>query len=220
MAHQRTLLTIGAGPGMGLATAERFAEKGWHVMLAARNKSSLQQQVDTLKSKGFTATAHSVNAADAEDVAALIKRVHSDSGAIDTLHYNAASMRSASILDQPRDTFASDLMVNIGGALVAIQAVAPLMFERGEGSILLTGGGYALSPNPEFLSLSIGKAGIRALAQGLFDEFKAKGVHVATVTVAATVTPGSPEATAVADHFWALQSQPRDQWSWEVQYTT
>jgi NAD(P)-dependent dehydrogenase (short-subunit alcohol dehydrogenase family) len=218
MANQRTLLTIGAGPGNGLATAERFAEEGWRVVLAARNKSSLQQQVDTLKSKGFTATAHSVNAADAEDVAALVKRVHADCGALDALHYNAASMRHASILDQPRDTFASDLIVNVGGALVAVQAVAPFMFERGEGSILLTGGGYALSPNPQFLSLSIGKAGIRALAQGLFEEFKVQGVHVATVTVAAIVTPGSAEAKAVADHFWALHNQPRDQWSWEVRY--
>jgi NAD(P)-dependent dehydrogenase (short-subunit alcohol dehydrogenase family) len=220
MAHQRTLLTIGAGPGMGLSTAERFAKEGWHAVLAARNKSSLQQQVNNLKTKGFTATAHSVNAADAEDVAALVERVHADCGAIDALHYNAASMRNASIFDQPRETFASDLIVNIGGAMVAVQAVAPFMFERGEGSILVTGGGYALSPNPEFLSLSIGKAGIRALAQGLFDEFKSKGVHVATVTVFATVMPGSPEATAVADRFWALQSQPRDQWSWEMRYPT
>lgn len=92
----------------------------------------------------------------------------------------------------------------MGGALVAVQAVAPFMFERGEGSILLTGGGFALNPLPEFLSLSIGKAGIRALAQGLFEEFKSKGVHIATVTVSTTVTPGSREAEAVADHFWAL----------------
>jgi hypothetical protein len=27
-------------------------------------------------------------------------------------------------------------------------------------------------------------------------------------------------AKAVADHFWALQSQPRDQWSWEGRYPT
>jgi NADP-dependent 3-hydroxy acid dehydrogenase YdfG len=190
------------------------------VVLAARDKSSLQQLVETLKSKGVTATAQCVDTANAEDTAALIKRVHADCGAIDALHYNAASMRAASILDQPRDTFASDLMVNIGGALVAVQAVAPLMFGRGEGSILLTGGGFALNPQFDFLSLSIGKAGIRALAQGIFEQFKSKGVHVATVTVSATVTPGSPEAKAVADHFWVLQNQPRDQWSWEMQYST
>lgn len=219
MAQQRTLLTIGAGPGNGLATAERFAREGWRVVLAARNEDKLQQYVEQLKAKGFQASADRVDAGDAADVAALVERVHAENGAIDALHYNAASMREASILDQPRDSFASDLNINVGGALVAVQAVAPLMFERGEGSILLTGGGYALDPDPEFLSVSIGKAGIRALAQGLFEGFKAKGVHVATVTVAAAVTPGSAEAKAVADHFWTLQNQPRDQWSWEAQYS-
>jgi NAD(P)-dependent dehydrogenase (short-subunit alcohol dehydrogenase family) len=218
MAQQRTLLTIGAGPGIGLATAERFASEGWRVVLAARKQDKLRQDVERLKADGFQAIAHPVDAGAAADVAALIDRVHANCGAIDALHYNAASMREASILDQPQDTFASDLTVNIGGALVAIQAVAPLMFERGEGSILLTGGGFALNPMPQFVSLSIGKAGIRALAQGLFEEFKAKGVHVATVTVSTTVTPGSAEAKAVADHFWALQNQPRDRWSWEVRY--
>lgn len=218
MAQQRTLLTIGAGPGNGLATAERFAREGWRVVLAARKEDKLQQYVEQLKAKGFQASTDQVDAGDAADVAALVERVHAEHGAIDALHYNAASMREASILDQPRDSFASDLTVNVGGALVAVQAVAPLMFERGEGSILLTGGGYALDPNPQFLSLSIGKAGIRALAQGLFEGFKEKGVHVATVTVAAVVTPGSAEAKAIGDHFWALQSQPRDQWSWEVRY--
>ncbi len=218
MPQQRTLLTIGAGPGNGLATAERFASEGWRVVLAARNQDKLQQQAEKLRDNGVQAIAHRVDAGNPADIAALIGRVHTEFGAIDALHYNAASMREASIQDQARDTFASDLMVNVGGALVAIQTIAPFMFKRGEGSILLTGGGFALSPMPQFISLSLGKAAIRALAQGLFEEFKAKGVHIATVTVSTTVTPGSPEAKAVADHFWALHAQPRDQWSWEARY--
>ena len=60
--------------------------------------------------------------------------------------------------------FVVSTTVNIGGALVAAQAVAPKMSERGLGTILLTGGGFALQPLPDYLSLSIGKAGIRALA--------------------------------------------------------
>lgn len=47
MAQQRTLLTIGAGPGNGLATAERFAREGWRVVLAARKEDKLQQYVES-----------------------------------------------------------------------------------------------------------------------------------------------------------------------------
>ena len=67
------------------------------------------------------------------------------------------------------------------------------------GGLVLTGGGLALEPSPEYLSLSIGKAGIRTLALSLFESLKEKGIHVATVTVAALVSPGSKDATAVAE---------------------
>ena len=86
------------------------------------------------------------------------------------------------------------------------------------GTILLTGGGLASEPNPEYLSLSIGKAGIRALAHGLFESLKEKGIHVATVTVAALVSPGSKDAEAVAEQFWLLHNQPEGSWTPEVQY--
>jgi NADP-dependent 3-hydroxy acid dehydrogenase YdfG len=62
--------------------------------------------------------------------------------------------------------------VNIGGALVAAQAVAPKMEKQNSGAILLTGDGFALAPSLDFLSISIGKAGIRALAYGLFEPFR------------------------------------------------
>ena len=63
------------------------------------------------------------------------------------------------------------------------------MSDCGSGTILLTGWGVALEPNPEYLSLSIGKADIRALAHGLFESLKEKGIQVATVTVAAHMPP-------------------------------
>jgi NAD(P)-dependent dehydrogenase (short-subunit alcohol dehydrogenase family) len=173
---------------------------------------------DQLKAKGHKVEVRTVDASDPSSIASLIAGVEKQFGSIDVLHYNAASMRKATLEEQPRDTFVSDLAVNIGGALVAAQAVLPKVSERGSGSILLTGGGYALQPNPEYLSLSIGKAGIRAMAHGLFEYLKKKGIHVATVTVATLVSPGSKDADAVAEHFWQLHSQPSGSWTPEMQY--
>src|SRR5258707_790016 len=93
--------------------------------------------------------------------------------------------------------------------MVAAQAAGPHMIARGSGSILFTGGGFGLRPHPDFLSLSIGKAGIRALAQGIFEPFREKGVHVATVTVAGLVR-NSKDANALAEQFWQLHSQPAE----------
>ena len=161
----KTFVSIGAGPGMGMATAERFAKEGFRIVLASRASGTSQQLADELKSKGCTAEAKAVEAGDMASVASLIDSVQKQYGTIEVIHYNAASMRQSTILNQPRETFVPDLAVNIGGALAAIQAVAPGMIKQGSGSILLTGGGFALEPSPDFISLSIGKAGIRAPAR-------------------------------------------------------
>lgn len=214
----KTFLSIGTGPGMGFATAERFAKEGFKVVLSARNGAKIQELADQLRAKGYTAEVRDVDAADPASVARLIADVEGNR-AIDVLHYNAASMRKATLTEQPSDTFNSDLSVNIGGALAAAQAASTKMFERKSGTILLTGGGFALQPSPDYLSLSIGKAGIRALAQGMFESFKAQGVHVATVTVAAFVSAGSKDAEAVAEQFWQLHSQEANAWTVETTYT-
>lgn len=215
----KTFLSIGCGPGMGFATAERFAKEGFQVVLSARNAARTQELAEQLEAKGYKADARSVDAADPSRVAALIAEVEKQFGSIDVLHYNAASMRRATLAEQPRDTFVGDLAVNIGGALAAAQAVAPKMSERRSGTILLTGGAFALAPNAGYLSLSIGKAGIRALAHGLFESFQEKGIHVATVTVAAFVSPGSKDAEAVGERFWQLYNQPSGSWTAEATYS-
>jgi NAD(P)-dependent dehydrogenase (short-subunit alcohol dehydrogenase family) len=214
----KTFLSIGAGPGMGFATAERFAKEGFQIVLAARSAAKTQQLADQLKSKGHKADARTVDSGDPESVAKLVAEVEKQYGSIDVLHYNAASMRKAALAEQPRSSFVDDLAVNIGGALVAAQTVAPKMEERKSGAILLTGGGLALAPNPDYLSLSIGKAGIRALAIALFETFREKGIHVATLTIAAAVAPESKEAASVAEHFWRLYSQPKGAWTAEAQF--
>jgi short-subunit dehydrogenase len=214
----KTFLSIGAGPGIGFATAERFAKEGFHIVLAARSAAKTQQLADKLRSKGHTAEARTVDSGDPESVAKLVAEVEKQYGSIDVLHYNAASVRKAALAEQPRSTFVDDLAVNIGGALVAAQTVVPKMEERKSGAILLTGGGLAVAPHPDYLSLSIGKAGIRALAVALFENFRAKGIHVATVTVAAAVSPESKEAASVAEHFWHLYSQPKGAWTAESHY--
>ena len=53
---------------------------------------------------------------------------------------------------------------------------------------------------------------------GCFESLKEKGIHVATVAVAAYVSPGSNDAEAVAELFWQLHGQPQDTWAAEVKY--
>lgn len=214
----KTFLSIGAGPGNGLATAERFAREGFYVVLASRDADKTEQLAAGLRAKGHRAEARTVDASSDASVAALVGEVESTFGTLNVLHYNAASLRHATLAEQAGDTFNADLAVNIGGALSAVKAAAAAMTTRGAGTILLTGGGLALEPKPDFISLAIGKAGLRTLVHGLFKPLKARGVHLAILTVVPHIEPSSAEAHAVAEHFWQLYAQAPDTWTEEATY--
>jgi NAD(P)-dependent dehydrogenase (short-subunit alcohol dehydrogenase family) len=72
-------------------------------------------------------------------------------------------------------------------------------------------------PDPAFTSLSLGKAGVRALTTLLASEYGPAGVHVATVTVGGAVAPGGPyDPDQIAEHYWRLHTQPPSAWEHEV----
>jgi hypothetical protein len=70
---------------------------------------------------------------------------------------------------------------------------------------------------PGYVSLSLGKAAVRALVELLDEQYAPAGVHVATVTVAGTVAPGTPfDPDLIAEHHWRLHTQPLVAWEREV----
>ncbi|SEM60788.1 NADP-dependent 3-hydroxy acid dehydrogenase YdfG [Bosea lupini] len=219
----KTILIVGAGPGIGLATAKRFAREDFRVVLAARNADKLKGMSDALSGQGAEVVEEIVDLRDAAAVDALVSRYAPD---IDVLHYNAGvlrysegQLRTDPLGDLAVDTIEDDVAVNVTGALAVLRAALPAFYNRGSGSILLTGGGLATTPHPDLLTLSVGKAGIRAMAQGLFEVSRGHGVHVGVVTVAKLVSPASAEADEVADLFWGLHAQPKAEWAWEELYS-
>lgn len=215
----KTFLSIGAGPGIGFATAERFAREGFRVVLAARQEDRLKKLADRLIQKGYQVTTAVLDVTDVSAIENLIKDTEAETGGLDVVHYNAAHLHKASIQEQDIATFNTDLSVNIGGALAASQSALNVMIPRHSGTILLTGGGWGIQPNPDFISVSVGKAGIHTIANGLFEYAKDKGIHVGTVVVAALVRPDSVESAGVAESFWQLYSQPEKDWVAEVTFT-
>jgi short-subunit dehydrogenase len=214
----KTFLSIGSGPGIGASTAERFAREGYRIVLSSRSTEKLAERAGQLAAKGYQVETRAVDAGDLASVTALVREVETQFGAIDVLHFNAASMRAATMEQQDPATFVPDLTVNIGAALVAVQEASRGMLARRSGTILLTGGGFALAPSADYLSLSIGKAGIRAMAHALFAPFRDRNVHIGSVTVATLVAAESKEAQGVAEAFWNLHDASPENWVAEVSY--
>lgn len=111
-------------------------------MLSSRDATRLETQAKSLRDRYGCCDTMTVDVSETASIHGLISTVLDRHGAIDVLHYNVVSLRRTTIADQPADTFESDLAVNIGGAMIAIQAVSASMFERGCGTILSTGGRF------------------------------------------------------------------------------
>lgn len=223
---KKTLMIIGAGPGIGMSTARQFAKNGFRVVLASRNKARIGAMIDELHAENpeYDIVSDSVDAYDLQQIDELIHRYD---GSLDVLFYNAGVLRYDSegalqmspLTNQNLAMIESDIRINITGALAAIRAAVPSMKDRRTGTILLTGGGLALHPMADLLTLSVGKAGIRNMTQGLFESLKESNIHIASVTVAALVSPGSVAANEIANEFWNLYSEQSADWRWEATYS-
>jgi short-subunit dehydrogenase len=218
----KTFLTIGAGPGIGFATAHRFAKEGYHVVFASRNLERLRELAERLEGDGLTASIVQLDASDPRAVARVVSGLGHD---LEILHYNAAVLHSDDdgVIARPleRETIpslSSDIQTNITSALAAIHASLPIMKARSSGTILLTGGGFGVDPVADFITLSVGKAGLRAAALALFEPLKQQGVHIGTVTIGRGISPNSRQANEVANEFWALHAQRPNQWTVERIY--
>lgn len=136
------------------------------------------------------------------------------------LVYNAATYTDGPPSTLPPERRRDDYAVNVVGALTAVQHVLPGMHRGGGGTVLLTGGGAAVYPSPEYASLSLTKSGTRLLARLLHEELGPHGIHVATVTVEGAI--GSRPRFApdtIADRYLHLHREPRDRWTAELEYT-
>ncbi|MBR6976476.1 MAG: SDR family NAD(P)-dependent oxidoreductase, partial [Ottowia sp.] len=185
-------------------------------VLVARSADRLAALAQSVRdAAGLDAITVPADATENAQMAALAERF---GAAAQVLHYNAAIMRSRPWNETSPDDFVQELRVDIGAAYAAIQAFAPFMQRRASSSILLTGGGLALAPSPDYLGLSIGKAGIRCMAQALFPALSKGGVHIASVTVTRTVDIAAGDAEKIADMFWNLHQQPQGAWDWEAVY--
>ncbi len=136
-------------------------------------------------------------------------------GVPEALIYNAGLIQHDRPGELSRERYFAAYAINVLGAMTAAVHLAPAMAEAGGGSILITGG--MPEPDPAATSLSLGKAGVRALTKLLASEYGPAGIHVATVTVGGAVAPGGPnDPDLIAGHYWRLHTQLPQAWEHEV----
>jgi short-subunit dehydrogenase len=218
----KTFLSIGSGPGIGLETARLFAAAGYDIVLSSRSMERLEPLAEDLASSGARVTLQQVDTSKVQQVFDLVEQVAGEGELV--LHYNTGSLHydeDGNLIMQPLGSqslndMMYDLQVNTASALAAVKAAVPGMKRQGKGTILLTGGGVAVNPIADMLTLSVGKAGLRHLVLTMFERLSLDNIHIATVTVDQIVHPGTKDARDIADAFLQLHLQPKSAWTWET----
>lgn len=132
---------------------------------------------------------------------------------------NAFGFHQANPSELGASQLAADFQVNVVGALVSAQCVIDDMKAAARGTILFTGGGLALEPEPSFSSLAVGKAGNRSLAFSLHKELGPFHIHVAMVTICGYVHEGTRFSPgSIPEVFLQLHRQPEEKWDREYVY--
>lgn len=202
---------VGMGEGIALAVARRFAREGFAVATFARSENKLQQFKQTLQSQGYDAHYFVADAGNETSLMTAFALMRETLGHPEVLVYNAAVARMENVLHETAESLTNDFKVNVVGAFVSVQETLPAMKKRQQGTILFTGGGFALHPSPDFASLSIGKGGIRSLGKMLGEALQDQGIRVGVITVAGVVSPDhakyNPES--IAENYWAFHSTPQ-----------
>jgi NAD(P)-dependent dehydrogenase (short-subunit alcohol dehydrogenase family) len=208
-------VVIGAGPGIGRAVAVRFAREGLPVAVLARSEETVRCTAAAIEAYGVTIVPLTADSADETALRAALDAAADVLGPPDVVVYNAAVIQADALGDLPARALLDAWAVNVGGAVSTAAHVLPGMAARGHGTFLVTGG--MPEPKPAYLSLSLGKAGLRTLVTMLDEQYGPAAVHVATVTVAGAVAAGTDfDPDDIADHYWRLHIQARDSWEREV----
>ena len=213
------LLLVGAGPGLGLAVARRFAVGGYRVTLLARKTDRLEKLAQSLDDTGAEIDTIEADASDSDDLRARMTELYGSDGAPGVVIYNAVMGAPDQLMSSTAAHLQTAYAVDVIGAIVIAQVAAPAMRAAGFGTIVVTGGGFADHPIPALATVSLGKAALRAAATMLGADLGPDGIRVATLTIAGQIVAGTAfDPERIAERYWEVV-QTDGPWQAEFRFT-
>ena len=171
----KAVLVTGCSSGIGRATAEHLAGKGWTVYATARRPESIAD----LQEKGCRTLALDVT--DEGSMAAAVGAVEEAEGAVGVLVNNAGYSQSGAVEDVPLDVVRRQFETNVFGLVRMCQLALPGMRRQGWGKIVNVSsmGGRLVFPGGGFYHGT--KYAVEAISDALRFEVAGFGVDVSII---------------------------------------
>jgi len=171
----KAVLITGCSSGIGHATAEHLAERGWTVYASARRTES----IDDLAERGCKTL--SLDVTDEDSMGAAVAAVEDAEGAVGVLVNNAGYSQSGAIETLPVDRLRAQFETNVFGLVRLCQLVLPGMRRQGGGRIVNVSsmGGRLTFPGGGAYHAT--KHAVEALSDALRFEVRGFGVDVTLI---------------------------------------
>jgi len=184
-----TVVISGGSQGVGRATALKFAQAGFNVVLAARNEEALREAEKLCLhavQPGRAVLAVSCDITSPESIEELQQCVASQFTDLRVVVCNAGVCMTGDFLSHSLDDFASQMNVNFLGHVSTVRAFLPQLLARvGRSGVTPTvcfvnsfGGRL---PLPDMTAYCASKYALQGFSDSLRLELSQKGVHVSTV---------------------------------------
>jgi len=171
----RAVLVTGCSSGIGRATAEHLAGRGFTVYATARRPESIQD----LEAAGCKLLA--LDVCDEGSMRAAVAAVEEAEGAVGALVNNAGYSQSGTIEEVPLDDVRRQFETNVFGLVRLIQLVLPGMRRQGRGRIvnLSSMGGKLTFPGGGYYHAT--KHAVEAISDALRFEVRGFGIDVVVI---------------------------------------
>lgn len=176
-------VVTGGSSGIGLATAERFAEQGAHVFIAGRRQAELDTAVAQI---GENVTRVKTDISKLDDLDRLSETV-AKRGKIDVLFAGAAFVEKMMTPEATPEHFDKIFNTNARGTYFTVQKALPYLNDGA--SIILVAAAGKNKGMPGRSAYSATKAAIRSYARTWTNELKERGIRTNVISPGAVDTP-------------------------------
>lgn len=183
-----TALITGASTGIGAVYADRFAKRGYDLILVARGAEKLSELAARLKSIGRRIETIPADLTRKEDVEGVAERLRTDP-TMTALVNNAGVASAGKLLDANIEDLESMIYLNVTALTRLALAALPGFLARNNGLLINIASIVALAPELLNGTYSGSKAYVLNFTQALKNEVEGKGVIVQAVLPGATATP-------------------------------
>lgn len=181
----RKALVVGAGSGIGRASAEGLANFGAHVFCADINLPGAEETARTIVEAGYSAEAFFVDITRSDSVRELVAKT----GPVDVLVATPGINVRKPLLDITDEEFDKVIAVNLRGIFFLLREVGKLMAERGRGSIIVFSSIRSLVVEPGQGVYAATKSGLVQMIRALAAELGPRGVRANAIAPGVVETP-------------------------------